>query len=123
IEGGATAIQLRDKARDKGDALPLAQQIADLCRTAGVTFLINDHPDVAVAVGAHGVHLGQHDLPLRAARRVLAPWQVAGTSNALVEEARASYQQGADYIAVGRMFPTSSKSNTRPAGPETLAKV
>ncbi len=123
IAGGATAIQLRDKAHDKGDALPLARRLSELCAAAGVTLLINDHPDVAVAVGANGVHLGQHDLPLQEAQRVLRPWQVAGTSNALAGEARASYDQGADYIAVGRMFPTGSKSNTRPAGPETLREV
>ncbi len=123
IAGGATAIQLRDKEHDKGDTLPLARRLSELCAAAGVTLLINDHPDVAVAVGANGVHLGQHDLPLHEAQRVLRPWQVAGTSNALAGEARASYEQGADYIAVGRMFPTGSKSNTRPAGPETLREV
>ncbi len=123
IVGGATALQLRDKGREKGDGLPLAQQLANLCHLAGVTLMINDHPDVAVAVEAHGVHLGQHDLPVYAARRVLMPWQIAGISNALVEEAAASYRLGADYIAVGRMFETSSKSNTRPAGPETLQKI
>ncbi|MEX2431597.1 MAG: thiamine phosphate synthase [Dehalococcoidia bacterium] len=123
IAGGATALQLRDKTRDKGDGLQLAQDLANICRSADVTLLINDHPDVALALGAHGVHLGQHDLPVHAARQVLVPWQIAGTSNALVAEAQASYEHGADYIAVGRMFETTSKANTRPAGPETLRKV
>ena len=123
LEGGATALQLRDKLRDKGDSLALAQRLVLLCQEYDATCIINDHADLAVAVGAHGVHVGQHDLPVGLARRVLKPWQLAGTSNALVEEAVASYEDGADYIAVGDMFGTRSKSNTRPAGPDTLRKV
>ena len=123
IAGGATALQLRDKARDKGDGLPLAQCLADLCRREGVTLIVNDHADLAAAVGADGLHVGQHDLPLAVAQSVVRPWQFVGTSNALAEEAIASYEGGASYIAVGRMFETTSKANTRPAGPETLARV
>ncbi len=121
--GGATAIQLRVKDADKGDWLQAAIDIRDICNGNGAAFIVNDHPDVAVAVEASGAHLGQHDLPLAKARQILRPWQIAGTSNALAEEAKASYEAGADYIAVGRMFPTGSKSNTRPAGPETLRAV
>ena len=123
LEGGATALQLRDKLRDKGDSLPLVRRLVRLCRDYDAACIINDHADLAVAVGSHGVHVGQHDLPVDLARQVLKPWQIAGTSNALVEEAVASHEDGADYIAVGDMFGTRSKSNTRPAGPETLRKV
>ncbi len=123
VRGGATAIQLRVKDADKGDWLQTAIDIRDICNGNGAAFIVNDHPDVAVAVEASGAHLGQHDLPIAKAREVLRPWQIAGTSNALAEEATASYEAGADYIAVGRMFPTGSKSNTRPAGPETLRAV
>ncbi len=123
IRGGATAIQLRVKGADKGEWLPLAGDIRDVCAASGAAFVVNDHPDVAVAVGATGAHLGQRDLPLAKAREVLRPWQIAGTSNALLAEAVASYEGGADYVAVGRMFPTGSKSDTRPAGPETLRAV
>ena len=123
LEGGATALQLRDKLRDKGESLPLAQRLVQLCRDYDAVCIINDHADLAVAVESHGVHVGQHDLPLALARRVLRPWQIVGTSNALVEEVVNSYEDGADYIAVGDMFGTTSKSNTRPAGPETLREV
>ncbi|MEK9658808.1 MAG: thiamine phosphate synthase, partial [Chloroflexota bacterium] len=123
LAGGATALQLRVKETDAGDWIPLAQRLAALAREAGAALFINDHVDVAIASGADGVHLGQHDLPLAAARAVLRPWHLAGTSNALVEEARASLEGGADYIAVGRMFETASKANTRPAGPARLAQV
>ena len=74
-------------------------------------------------MGADGVHLGQNDMSVAAARTSLRPWQIAGTSNALATEADASVQAGADYVAVGRMFPTGSKADTRPAGPETLRAV
>ncbi len=123
IRGGATAIQLRVKNADKGEWLQTAADICSICRSAGAAFIVNDHPDVAVAVGATGAHLGQRDLPLPKARETLRPWQIAGTSNALLAEAIASHKAGADYIAVGRIFPTDSKSNTRPAGPETLRAV
>ena len=123
IAGGATAIQLRVKETEKGRWLPLAEALRGVCSDGGAALIINDHPDVAVAVDADGVHLGQNDMPVAAARATLRPWQIAGTSNALTTEAGVSVQAGADYVAVGRMFPTGSKANTRPAGPETLRAV
>ena len=123
IAGGATTIQLRVKETDKGRWLPLAETLRGICAQAGAALIINDHPDVAVAVDADGVHLGQNDMRVAAARASLHPWQIAGTSNALTTEADVSLQAGADYVAVGRMFPTGSKADTRPAGPETLRAV
>ncbi len=123
VAGGASAVQLRVKDDGKGRWLPLARELRALCADAGAAFIVNDHPDVAAAADADGVHLGQGDLPLSAARKALRPWQIAGTSNALLDEALASAAQGADYVAVGRMFPTNSKTDTRPAGPETLRAV
>ena len=123
VAGGATAIQLRVKETDKGRWLPLAESLRGVCSDGGAALIINDHPDVAVAVDADGVHLGQNDMPVSAARASLRPWQIAGTSNALTTEASVSVQAGADYVAVGRMFPTGSKADTRPAGPETLRAV
>ena len=123
VAGGATAIQLRVKETDKGRWLPLAEALRGVCADAGAALIINDHPDVAVAVDADGVHLGQNDMSVAAARASLRPWQIAGTSNALTSEAEASLHAGADYVAVGRMFPTGSKADTRPAGPETLRAV
>ena len=123
LEGGATALQLRDKVGLKGETLPLAQRLVRLCRDYDAVCIINDHADLAVAAGAHGVHVGQRDLPVAMARAVLKPWQLVGSSNALDEEAVASYEAGADYIAVGAMFPSGSKSDTRPAGLETMRQV
>lgn len=123
IKGGASAIQLRVKNAEKGDWLNVASEISQVCNSEDAVFIVNDHVDIAVALNAHGVHLGQHDLPPESAREVLNPWQLIGTSNALLSEAQASHQKGCDYIAVGRMFPTSSKDNTRHAGIETLRAV
>lgn len=123
LRGGARVIQWRDKGRDKGDQLPLCQRLAELCAGHDALLIVNDHADLATASGAHGLHLGQHDLPLALARQLLKPQQLIGTSNALLEEAQASEDGGADYIAVGSIFPTGTKSNTRPAGLETLRRV
>ena len=123
VAGGASAIQLRVKEGDKGRWLPQAEALRGVCASAGAALIVNDHPDVAVAVDADGVHLGQGDMSVAAARASLRPWQIAGTSNALTSEASSSVDAGADYVAVGRMFPTGSKADTRPAGPETLRAV
>ena len=123
LRGGARVIQLRDKLHDKGDVLPVARSIRDLCDRHDAVFIMNDHADLAVACDAHGLHLGQHDLPVAEARAILRPYQIIGTSNALVEEAAGSESQGVDYLAVGAMFPTDSKERTRPAGLSTLSAV
>ena len=123
LKGGAKAIQFRDKRADKGAQLLLARPLARMCRDRGALFFANDHADLAVAVGADGLHVGQSDLPIEDARHSLLPFQLVGTSNALVDEARASEAAGADYLAVGAMFPTATKLNTRPAGVQTLRQV
>ncbi len=123
LKGGASVVQLRSKGQDKGDVLPQAREIQVLCEKHSAVFIVNDHSDLALACGSHGLHLGQHDLPIGEARRILSPTQIVGTSNALVQEALESQSNGADYIAVGSIYPTSTKSNTRPAGIETLQRV
>ncbi len=123
LRGGARVIQLRDKLHDKGDVLPVARRIRDLCDRHDAVFIMNDHADLAVACDAHGLHLGQHDLPVAEARAILKPYQIIGTSNALVEEAAESESLGVDYLAVGAMFPTDTKERTRPAGLSTLSAV
>ncbi|MFH1560913.1 MAG: thiamine phosphate synthase [Chloroflexota bacterium] len=123
LRGGARVIQLRDKMHDKGDVLPVARRIRGLCDEYDALLIINDHADLAVACNAHGLHLGQHDLPIEEARAILHPHQIIGKSNALLEEALESERQGADYLAVGAIFPTDTKEKTRPAGLETLERV
>jgi thiamine-phosphate pyrophosphorylase len=123
LDGGAVALQLRDKKSDKGAMLRTASTLATLCAGKRALFFANDHADIARLSHADGLHVGQTDLPVSAARQVLAPDQLVGTSNALFEEALTSESSMADYVAVGRIYETASKSNTRPAGLETLRRV
>ncbi len=123
LRAGARAIQYRDKLRDKGDQLPIAHYLRDICNQHGASFIINDHADLAAASGAHGLHVGRHDLPILEARRVVYPTQFVGTSNATPEEVQDSLDHGADYIAVGTMFSTDSKAQTRPVGLKGLKRI
>ena len=123
LDGGATIIQLRDKVSDKGPMLETALRINQMCHDAGALFFMNDHADVAVLSGADGLHVGQSDLPVKAARRVLLEGQMIGTSNHHVEEALISMADEVDYIAVGAIYGTGTKEVTVSAGLETLARI
>ncbi|MFN3974175.1 MAG: thiamine phosphate synthase [Dehalococcoidia bacterium] len=125
LKGGAKVLQWRDKQTEKGNQLQALAQVRTLCARYEALLIINDHADLALAAEADGLHIGQLDLPLTAARQVLRPGQIIGRSHALLEEALASHAQGADYIAVGTIFGTASKApeRTRYAGLETLRKV
>lgn len=123
IRGGASVVQWRDKTRDKGDQLADAQALAALCRANGVAFIINDHADLASACNADGVHLGQHDLPVQAVRPLLGRPAIVGVSANNAAEAVRAQEAGADYVAVGSMFATSTKLNTRPASLDRLREV
>ena len=125
LEGGARLVQLRDKLRDKRPMLETAHELKLLCDEFGALFVMNDHADVALASGAHALHVGQTDLPVEAARRVLEPHQLVGSSNGTMEEALASSEQGVDYIAVGAIYATTTmgKSGRRALGPEMIARV
>lgn len=123
LAGGACAIQLRDKNGSRRAVLETAQHMQEMSTQAGAVFIVNDWVDIAALVSADGVHVGQKDIPVGAARKVLASGQMVGTSNALQQEALDSESEGADYIAVGAMFPTGTKQDTRPAGVETLRQV
>ena len=123
IAGGCRMVQLREKAWPSGKLLPLAERLRDRCRAAGVTFIVNDRVDLAVAVDADGVHVGQDDLPPRAARPLLRPGMILGVSTHSVEQARAAQAEGADYVAVGSMFPTSTKPDYELVGPDLIRKL
>ena len=123
IAGGCRMIQLREKEWPSGRLQPLAERLRDRCRRTGVTFIVNDRVDLAVAVGADGVHLGQDDLPARAARPLLRPGMVVGRSTHSLAQARAAHDDGADYIAVGAMFPTTTKHEFQLVGPDLLRQV
>jgi thiamine-phosphate pyrophosphorylase len=123
IKGGAKAIQLRDKLTSKDELLSLAQQLKKLCSEKGVLFIVNDYLDIALASGADGLHLGQEDLPLLIARRLLPIDAILGGSVTTVSQAKAAESSGADYIAVGSIYPTASKEKPKVVGLERLRQV
>lgn len=110
IRGGARVIQLRDKVSTKRELLPIAQELKTLCAERNVLFIINDNLDLALAVDADGLHLGLDDLPTAVARRLLPVGKVLGSSVLNVKQAITAQKDGADYIAVGSIYPTLSKA-------------
>ena len=123
VAGCCRMVQLRDKEWPSGRLLPLAERLRARCAADGVTFIVNDRVDLALAVGADGVHLGQDDLPAKIARPLLRPGMILGVSTHSVAQARAAQADGADYIAVGSMFATRSKAEFELVGPDLLRKL
>ncbi|PFG13890.1 thiamine phosphate synthase [Bacillus sp. es.036] len=111
IRGGADIIQLRDKTNSKKVVLEKALKLKALTKKYNIPFIVNDHIDVALAVDADGIHLGQDDLPLETARKIIGPGKIIGISTHRIEEALAAEKGGADYIGAGPIFPTNSKSD------------
>lgn len=110
LGGGASMIQLRDKSAGLRQLLPQAREIASLCRERRVPFIVNDRLDLALAVDADGVHLGQDDLPPMAARSALGPGKILGISTHSLEQAIRASEEGADYLGIGPIFPTATKA-------------
>lgn len=123
LDGGVTCLQLREKEASAGEILALARTLLPLCRARRVPLLINDRVDIALADGADGVHLGQDDLPLPEARALLGPDRILGATAHTVEEALRAQAEGADYLGVGAMFPTGTKTNTIPTSADTLKAI
>lgn len=123
LDGGVTCLQLREKEASAGEILALARTLLPLCRARRVPLLINDRVDIALAAGADGVHLGQEDLPLPEARALLGPDRILGATAHTVEEALRAQAEGADYLGVGAMFPTGTKTNTIPTSADTLKAI
>jgi len=124
LEGGAPMIQLRDKSAGLRELLPQAQEIASLCRERGAHFIVNDRLDLALAVNADGVHLGQDDLPPTAARAALGPGKILGVSTHSLEQAIRAAEEGADYLGIGPIFPTATKpTGYAPVGCDMIREV
>ncbi|HUS48182.1 MAG TPA: thiamine phosphate synthase [Phycisphaerae bacterium] len=123
IAGGADALQVREKGIPDDVVLAVAAELRELTDETGRLLIINDRPDIAAMVGADGVHLGQHDVPIAEARRLLRPGAVVGRSCHTLAQAKAAVNEGADYISVGPIFQTSTKDAGPPVGPELLTQV
>ncbi|MBU4534214.1 MAG: thiamine phosphate synthase [Eubacteriales bacterium] len=123
IQGGVGVVQLREKHASASEILPLAHNLAALCKWSGIPFIINDRVDIASAVDADGVHLGQDDLPIEEARRILGWSKVIGVSTHTLKEALDAEERGADYIGVGPVFDTPTKGGRPAVGIDLVRSV
>ncbi len=123
LRGGVTLLQLREKEKSTREYLFLAQKVHRLTQKYNVPLIIDDRMDVAMAMGAEGVHLGQSDLPIDIARKLLGNKIIIGATTKTVEQAQEAYRQGADYLGVGAIYPTTTKVKTVLTSVETLAAI
>lgn len=123
IVGGCSVVQLREKTASSLEMYQLACRVKQVTDRYNVPLIINDRLDICLAAGAAGVHLGQSDIPCREARRILGADKIIGVSAATPEEAAKAQADGADYLGVGAVFPTSTKTNTRKVTPETIRGI
>ena len=124
LKGGVTLVQLREKELSSSEFYDSACAIKELAHAYHVPFIINDRLDIALAVDADGLHIGQDDLPLTVARKLLGPDKILGYSVSTIEEARCGEQNGADYLGAGTVFWTGSKSDIgEPIGLEGLQQI
>ena len=123
IRGGANIIQLRDKLGNKSRMLNSARKIKEACTPSGVPFIMNDCLDIALASGADGLHIGQEDIPVSVARRLIPIDKLLGCSTTNTEEALKAEADGADYIAVGSIYPTQSKADITVVGLDRLREI
>ncbi len=123
LKGGATILQLREKDKTTREYISLAEQVHKLTKKYNVPLIIDDHIDVALAVGAEGVHLGQNDMPISTARKILGDTFMIGATTKTVPQALEAYEQGADYLGVGAIYPTSTKVKTVLTSTETLDAI
>ncbi|WP_371372549.1 thiamine phosphate synthase [Sporomusa aerivorans] len=123
IRGGVTVVQIREKNLPTLDFFRTAQAIKDVTLKYGVPLIVNDRADIALAVDADGLHIGQSDLPLTVARRLLGPDKIIGVSAATLEEALAAQNEGADYLGIGAIYPTNTKYDADQVSLTELAAI
>ena len=123
LQGGATFFQLREKSLDDDIFLAEAKEIQKLCKKYQVPFVINDNVDIALAIDADGVHVGQSDMEALDVRKRLGPDKIIGVSAQNVQQALLAQKHGADYLGVGAVFPTGSKDDAEDVSFETLKAI
>ena len=121
--GGATIVQLREKGGSSRDYLNQALKVKEITDRYHIPLIIDDRIDIALACDAAGVHVGQSDLPVSYARRLLGPDKIVGATAKTIPQALEAYEQGADYLGVGAMFPTTTKVVTILTAPATLTEI
>ena len=123
LRGGTTVIQLREKDCSSREFYELGLRVKKITDAYHAPLIINDRVDIALAVGAAGVHVGQGDLPCKVVREIVGPDMIVGVSAATLEEAVQAEEDGADYLGVGAMYATATKTDTRPVSMEELLKI
>ncbi len=123
LKGGATILQLREKDKTTREYILLAEKVHNLTMKYNVPLIVDDRIDVALAIGAEGVHLGQSDMPIATARKIMGEDYIIGATTKTVPQALEAYEQGADYLGVGAIYPTTTKVKTVLTSTETLDAI
>ena len=123
IKGGVTVVQIREKTADTLDFYNLALKVKEITSKYNVPLIINDRVDVALAIDADGVHVGQSDMPCDVTRRLIGEDKILGISAATIDEAKKAQKDGADYIGTGAVFPTKTKDDASSVTKEELKKI
>ncbi|MBQ2973537.1 MAG: thiamine phosphate synthase [Clostridia bacterium] len=123
LKGGATFLQLREKEKSTREYIELAEKVHNLTQHYNVPLIIDDRVDVALAVDAEGVHVGQSDMPVDVARRLMGENKIIGATTKTVPQALEAYEKGADYLGVGAVYPTTTKVKTVLTSTETLDAI
>ncbi len=123
LQGGVTFLQIREKGKTTREYLDLARKVHDLTRKYNVPLIIDDRLDIAMAIDAEGVHLGQSDMPIDMARKIFGPDKIIGATAKTVSQALEAYEQGADYLGVGAIYPTTTKVKTVLTSTDTLRDI
>ncbi len=122
-KGGVTLLQLREKEKTTREYIALAEKVHDITRKYNIPLIIDDRADVALAVDAEGVHVGQSDMPVDIARRLMGEGKIVGATAKTVPQAVEAYKQGADYLGVGAIYPTTTKVKTVITSVDTLKEI
>jgi len=123
LQGGVTFLQIREKDKTTREYLDLARKVHELTRKYNVPLIIDDRLDIAIAIDAEGVHLGQSDMPIELARKMVGPDKIIGATAKTVPQALEAYEQGADYLGVGAIYPTTTKVKTVLTSTDTLRDI
>ena len=122
-KGGVTLVQLREKERTTREYLALAEKVHEISQRYNIPLIIDDRVDIALAVNAEGVHVGQSDMPVHIARKLMGDDKIVGATAKTVPQALEAYEQGADYLGVGAIYPTTTKVKTVLTSVETLKDI
>jgi len=123
LKGGVTLLQLREKEKDTREYIELSKKVHSITKKYNIPLIIDDRVDVALAINAEGVHLGQSDMPVSMARKLMGTDKIIGATTKTVEQAKEAYKQGADYLGVGAIFPTTTKVKTVLTSTVTLKDI